>query len=452
VPGNPGTFLFEDAGRFIIRCCIIGSMNENMPPEEFLPPEDPVPTGTPLPEETSLPEDFIPLERTERLPRSRRRRAQRMLVPPGADERAAQLDDLSRRAFPTFEFFLFAFLCGSVLGAAYLLDSPAFLLLGLLLAPLLTPWVGLTLATLTGSWRFFFLTFGGVLVAGILVFLTGALAGLAGRLFPHLPLFHANIHSHLWWPDLLLVTLGAVLLAISFVRSEEKPLLPSIMLAYGLFLPLSAGGVGLGMGAARIWPDGLLVFLIHLALATFVGIIALAILRFKPLTAAGYLLPVLAVLGMLVFLFYRTGLASVIRDGITATRPGVTRPTTTVLSLPSPTVASVVKTPTSKPTLAPSNTAPASATPQSTPAYAVITSSAGGGALVRTEPAAGTVVATLINGSIVQVLPETQTVGTTAWVHIRLENNVDGWVLKTVMTVTTTTPSPIPSPTFTPTR
>jgi hypothetical protein len=452
VPGNPGTFLFEDAVRFIIRCCIIGSMNENMPPEEFLPPEDPVPTGTTLPEETSLPEDFIPLERTERLPRSRRRRAQRMLVPPGADERAAQLDDLSRRAFPTFEFFLFAFLCGSVLGAAYLLDSPAFLLLGLLLAPLLTPWVGLTLATLTGSWRFFFLTFGGVLVAGLLVFLTGALAGLAGRLFPHLPLFHANIHSHLWWPDLLLVTLGAVLLAISFVRSEEKPLLPSIMLAYGLFLPLSAGGVGLGMGAAHIWPDGLLVFLIHLALATFVGIIALAILRFKPLTAAGYLLPVLMGLAMVVFLFYATGLASVIRDGIAATRPGGTLPTATVLSLPSPTPVSAVKTPTQTLTLGPSNTPQASATFQATPAYAVITSSAGGGALVRTEPSAGTVVATLINGSIVQVLPETTTVGTTVWVHVRLANNVDGWVLKTVLTATTTTPSPVPSPTLTPTR
>jgi hypothetical protein len=58
----------------------------------------------------------------------------------------------------------------------------------------------------------------------------------------------------------------------------------------------------------------------------------------------------------------------------------------------------------------------------------------------------------LINGSIVQVLPETRDVGTTAWVHVRLANNVDGWVLKTVLTATTTTPSPIPSPTLTPTR
>ncbi len=49
-----------------------------------------------------------------------------------------------------------------ILGAAYLLDSPALLLLGILLAPLLTPWAGMTLAIMTGSWGFFFLTLGGL--------------------------------------------------------------------------------------------------------------------------------------------------------------------------------------------------------------------------------------------------------------------------------------------------
>ena len=216
-----------------------------------------------------------------------------MLVPPGADERAALLSSLARRAFPSFEFFLFALFCGAVLGAAYLLDSPALLLLGILLAPLLTPWVGLTLAIQTGSWRFFFLTLGAVLFASLLVFSTGALAGLAGHLWLPLRLFHANIHSHLWWPDLFLVALGAILLTISFVRSEQKPILPSIMLAYGLFLPLSAGGVGLGIGSTPIWPDGVLVFIVHLALAVLVGDITLAALRFRPAKVFGYFLPIL---------------------------------------------------------------------------------------------------------------------------------------------------------------
>ncbi|HTX93231.1 MAG TPA: SH3 domain-containing protein [Anaerolineales bacterium] len=427
-------------------------MDENLPLEQPEPMEEPAAPEETYIEESSLPDDFTPLGGIDHLPRARRRRAQRMLVPPGADERAALLDSLSRRAFPTIEFFLFAILCGAVLGAAYLMDSPAFLLLGVLLAPLLTPWVGLTLATLTGSWRFFFLTFGGLLVASVLVFLTGALAGLAGRLWLPRPLVYADTHSHLWWQDLVVVTLGAVLLVISFVRSEQKPLLPSLMLAYGLFLPLSAGGVGLGIQAAHIWPDGVLVFLAHLALATLVGCIVLAILKFKPLNAFGYLLPISIILASMTGVFFLFGLDSLIREGITATRH-TAAPTPTVLSLPSLTPVSsafATLTPTSTPAV--TDTPQPSPTAQATPSFAVITSPSGGGALVRTEAGGGTVVTALINGTLVQVLPDIQVVGSANWVHVRLANNLEGWVLQTVLTATTMTPTTpaTPSPSRTP--
>src|SRR5512146_1018229 len=118
------------------------------------------------PEETILPEGFTPLVETAHVQRSRRRQAHRRLTLPSATERSALLESLGRRATPSFEFFVFALLCGAVLGAGYLLDlkanSQAILLLGLLLAPLLTPWVGMVLAITTGSWRFFFLTLAGV--------------------------------------------------------------------------------------------------------------------------------------------------------------------------------------------------------------------------------------------------------------------------------------------------
>jgi len=412
------------------------SPSEETPSSEEIFPEAPI-----------LPEDFTPLGRTPRLPRARRRRAQRMLVPPGADERAALLSSLARRAFPSFEFFLFAFLGGVVLGAAYLLDSPALLLLGILLAPLLTPWAGMTLAIMTGSWGFFILTLCGLAVAGSLFFFTGALAGLAGHLWLPLPLFHASIHSHLWWPDLFLVALGAVLLTISFVRSEQKPVLPSILLAYGLFLPLSAGGVGFGIGNTTIWPDGVLVFLVHLALAVLVGGITLAALRFKPSKAGGFLLPILLGLLCLAGLVYYTGLTKVIRDGIIASRR--VAPTATATQLPPSRTPTPTFTPSSSATFTPSSTAQPSATLEPTPSYSVITSPSGGGALVRSEPGAGTVLTVLSNGIIVQVLPEIQSVEGTNWVRV-VWNDINGWVLTTVLTATTSTPSP-PTPTLTPT-
>ncbi|MFA5873452.1 MAG: SH3 domain-containing protein [Anaerolineales bacterium] len=461
-------------------------------PEETPKPEEPTPVVVPapargseetFPEEPILPEGFTPIGDLAHLPRARRRRAQRMLVPPAAVERAALLDDLARRAFPSFEFFLFAFLCGAILGAAYLLNAPALLLLGILLAPLLTPWVGLTLAAVTGSWRFFFLTLGGLLVAGALVFLTGALAGLAGRLWDNLPFYYARTHAQLWWPDLLVVALGAALLAIFFVRSEQKPILApspvprvpsenrdypagtgtvsqepglirgnrdylaSVMLAYGLFLPISAAGIGLGIGrdigGVTLWPNGLLVFLVHLALATLVGGIVLVVLRFKPMKASGYLLPVLLGLLSLMALVVFTGLATFIRDGITTARHMAPTPTTLILPSATPIV---FQTPTPLPTSVPSATTLPTDTLEPTPSYAIITSPELNGANVRTEPASGTVVITLSNGLLVQVLPEIQNVGTITWVHIRV-NNVEGWVLQTVLTATTLIPTPVLTPT-----
>jgi hypothetical protein len=426
------------------------SSDEEPSPIEPAPTEEPPSGEVEFPEEPVLPEDFTPFGESSRMPRARRRRAHRTLAMPGADERAAILDGLARRAFPSIEFFVFALLGGAVMGAAYLMDSPAMLLLGILLAPILTPWVGLILAIQTGSWRFFFQTLGGFLVASLLVFLTGTLAGWVGRLWQPLPLTQASYHSHLWWPDLFLVALGAILLTISFVRSERRPILPSIMLAYGLFMPLSAAGVGLGTGVQLIWPDGAEVFLVHLALAILVGVITLAALHFKPLKASGYLIPIIMGLLSLAALAYFTGLTRVIRDEILVTRQIM--PTPTLAPLLSDTdTPTVLPTATVTSTPLPSNTPQPTATAQPTPVYAIIEAVTGGGAYIRSQPGSGngTALAVLINGTLVQVMPEIQSVSGISWVHVRW-NNEDGWVLTNVLLATTKTPLP-PTPTFTPT-
>jgi hypothetical protein len=419
-------------------------------PEENPKSEEPLQSKEIVPEEPVLPEDFTPMVDQNPLPRARRRRAQRMLVLPGADERATLLDTLARRAVPSFEFFMFAFFCGVVLGAGYLLDlkmnSLAFLLLGVLLAPSMTPWVGMTMAAITGSWRFFFLTLGGLLVASVLVFLAGGLAGLVGRLWLPLPAsFQADLRSHLWWLDLFIVAMGAALLAVSFVHSEEKPVLSSALLAYGLFLPLNAAGFELGINASYQWSNGLIVFIIHLALATLVGGIVLAVMHFKPVKASGYILPVLIGLLSITTLVMFTGLTTMIRNGITSARR--IEPDPTPLSLPSVTL-TLHPTLTKVLTLAPSGTYSPTPTMEPTPAYALISASTYGGAKLRSEPAGGDVLSTISNGLIVQVMPEIRNIGTATWVLVRW-NNKEGWVLQSVLIVSAMTPTPVPTISFT---
>lgn len=417
----------------------------NNPDEEFSEVEFPT-----LPD---LPEDFTPLIRPEDLSspsRARRRRARRALVIPKADERARLLSELARRTTPAYDFFLFAIFSGLLLGAGYLLDSHAMLLLGLLLAPLLTPWVGLSLSALTGGWRFFLQMLASLLVAAFFVFFPALLLGLLGRPLLPRPFFNADIHAHLWWPDLLLVVAGAVLLSLSFVRGESRPLLPSILLAYGFFLPVAAAGFGLGIGAGNLWPDGFLVFLTYLALATLAGMITLASLRFRPLTPTGYLLPVSLGIVCVAILVTFTGLAAWIAERA-AMDNAFSAPTPVALASPTPGLppSPTPGAPTRTFTPLPSQTPSPTPTVTPTPVYAVINASTGGGAYVREEPGTGKIIDTLYNGTLVQVLPEVQMVGTIPWARIRTDDGSEGWVLKNLLLVATPAPTKAQIPTFT---
>ena len=404
-----------------------------------------------LNEENPFPEEPI------RLPPPRRKR-RRYLVSPGDDERAALLENLARRAFPKFEFFLFSLLCGAVLGAGYILDSQSLLLLGVLIAPLMTPWVGLTLASVTGSGRFFLQTLGGLLIGAILVFGGGLLAGLAARIWLPLPLSQVDINSYLWWPNLVVLSLGAVLLVISFIRSEEKPFLPSVMLSYELFLPLSAAAFGLGCGLLNAWPNGLLVFLVHLALATFLGVIVLAFLHFRPATFAGYILAILILLLTLTVVLGLAGIGTFIpAQSVTPTLTPTIAPELTSPATPTPQRTSTVTItltpsptgPTATPTLQiPASVTPTrTITPQPTPVYARIYSAEGGGAIVRSEPGTGVILKSLINDYMIEVLPEVKTYNGIVWVHIRTQDGTEGWVMQMMLVFATPVPNWQPSAT-----
>ena len=399
---------------------------------------------------------------------ARRRRARRQMRPLTAEGRLALVSTLARRAYPTYEFFIFAVLCGAVLGLGFLLDSPPVLLFGILLAPLMTPWVGMLLALITGSVRFFIETLAASLICAILIFLSGLLSGFAARAFGPLTFSNAFFHTQLWIPWLVVLAISSVLLVISFVRSENKPFLPSVMVAYSLFTPLSAAGFGLGSGLEEIWSKGVLVFAVHLGLATLVGMGTLLAMQFRPTPGGVALSGVAAVIiaGALIFLmmpgFGKQDQAAQIL------------PTQTPSLAPSPKPVSVAASPTARPkatvtprvqtatpgtvtpvpltlnvTLPPTETPTITLTIEPTPVYARVVSDSGGGVNLRKTPN-GTYIATLDNGSIVEVLPEVQVLSNTPWAHVIATRNgrrMEGWILQSVLIMATPVPNWQPSTT-----
>ena len=409
-----------------------------------------------LPEAFPSPESIPPAPSP--MTRARRRRAQRMLYPADAEGQAAVLADLARRAYPSYDLFIYAILSGAILAAGYLLDSQAVLIFGVLAAPLLTPWVGLSLAAVTGSLRFFLQALAALLVSAIIVFLIGLAAGFAE--LPFGPRTHNEIYPHsiLSWPNLAVLALGALLLVVTFVRTEDKPYLPSVVLAYAFYLPVSAAGFGLGANLEGVWPQAAQVALVHLTWATLFGILALASLRFRPRSFGGSIFSLLLALALLAGLLTWTGWGRAALDLTRGTAPppaptsyfppptptlsgsppprpipspSATLPRPSATASPSPTVKGASETP--------AETVTPSITIEPTPIFARINSPEGGGAKVRKSPG-GEYLLTLSNGFIVEILGETEEHMDTIWVKIAVKRNgerLEGWIIQSLLVTAT---------------
>lgn len=428
-----------------------------------------------IPEEPNLP-SFSPQDETPAPPppNRRRRATRRSHIPTDAQGQAELIASLARRAYPSIELFVFSLVCGAILGLGYLLDSQAVLLLGVLVAPLMIPWVGFLLAILTGSLRFMFETLMALFISILFVFLGGLLTGFAARLFMPITLNNVFIHSRLWIPELIVFALGAITLVISFARSEDKPFLPSVLIAYAFYLPIGAMGFGIGSGLPNVWLQGLLVFLVHFAMTSILGLVTLFVLRLRPsaggVVLSGITLAVFA--GILIFL---AGSGSPSRtEAVTEATPNeqaaVPSSTPELVSAPDPSSTPVVasaltRTPTASNitpspvpltleiTLPPTETPTITLTIQPTPVYGKVAANEGGGANLRDAPG-GTYIMTLLNGTIVETYSEFQVLNNITWVKVYAQVNgqtIEGWLLESVISYATPAPNfqATSTPTFT---
>jgi uncharacterized membrane protein len=383
----------------------------------------------------------------DELPPARRRRARRLLAPLDADERATYLDRLAHRASPSFDFFLLSLVSGCLISLGLLLDTPAFLILGAALAPLMAPAIGVCLGTVVGSVRLFLRSLAGLLIGCLIVFLTGWVAGTYGRAWLSETQYLSHLHAQISWPNFLVLAVSSILTAVSLVRSEsyEHPTisaLPSAALAYELYVPLALAGFGLGSQIPHLWPDGLVVFALHLAWSALLGALALALMGFRPLTLFGYTLGGAVTLVGVILLIGVSGASAVVGTGMGLPTPTPTLTPTLTLT-PTATLTPVPPTPTLTPTITPSPTL--SPTPTftftPTPVLAVVRTDLAEGARIRKEPG-GETIDFLANNALVIVLPETQEKDGIAWVRIQTLDGVQGWIVQSLLLNVTATPPP----------
>lgn len=400
-------------------------------------------------------------DENDSLPPARRRRQRRTILPEDLSERGEFIREIARRVVPSFDFFLFSLLSGLALGIAMLMDAPALFVLAALLAPFMAPVVGICLGTVAGTGRFILQLLGSLSIGSLIVFLCGAASGWAVTLLPARAYGQAAQYSHYNGPYFVVLLIGVILTCFLTVRApRSKPLVSSVAIAYGLYLPVGAAGFGLTSAIPGLWPDGLFLFFVHLVWAAFAGVIVLAVLGLRPLNTSGYLAGAAYGLIGIVLLLLSAGVlpqgqplqpgafSAVAGKTPSATPQPDSAPETSAALTPTFThtpplpTATATSAPSPTRSLVPTRTATITITPAPTPIWARINASQGGGALVREEPDYnGPVVQSLLNDTLVEVLPEVTDSEGVAWVHIRLINGKEGWIVRTLLRTATPAPS-----------
>lgn len=407
------------------------------------------------------PEETPSYEYPSQIDTARRRRRKHGFLPPGKGDRAALMAEVAERLVANADYYLFSLLCGLVLAAAILLDSPAIYVLAALLAPFMAPVVGLGFATVVGSPRFFLQSLGSLLIGSALVFVTGLAGGWVSHLIPNLNLTQAHYHVNFSIPDFILLSIGILLAIYITVKApKNRSLVASVALAYEIYIPISLAGFALTSGVEGLMPAGLTLVGIYLAWVIFLGTLFLAILRIRPFTFFGYLLTAIVMAGALYFILTNSALGTALQMQMngtathtplvqTSTNTQVAQgalPNATATLTPAPgltTAPSATDTPSV--TLPPTETPTATITPKPTPVYAVVYSETAESVILRKEPA-GDYLSNLLVNSLVEVLG-TQEVNNIIWVHVRVAktgqvtDGLEGWMVQSLLQTATPIPN-----------
>lgn len=385
------------------------------------------------------------------LPPARRRRINRQLTPNLSSEDPSFLDDFALRISPSFDLFLLSIIAAVSITVGYLIDSPAFLVLGALLVPTMTPVAGLALGMVTGSLRFFARSLVMLLIVIILVLGISTLVGYLVKSIGIPNMIQIYYHSQLTWPNLFVLGIGVILTTYSLVKAKRKGSIAGVAVNYGLFLPLALAGLGLGSGIPHLWPDGLVIFTIHLALASLLSAISLVVLGFRPLTIFGFTIGSVVLLFAVVILLGLSGIGAAFWGEIaiptaipsatsspTATKPPTSTSTLTNTPIPPSTTPSPSATSSITPSPSPSLTA------SPTPIYALIAVPEDlKGAFLRAAPGFNEEILTsALNGTLVEILLDLPVEADNVfWLRVRTPDGQEGWMLQSALLAATPAPN-----------
>ena len=203
-------------------------------------------------------------------------------------ERRGEVQVLLRNAsLPGFDFFLLVVLSCVIATSGLLMNSPATIIGAMLVAPLMSPIIGLGLGSITGD-SFLMKNATSALTRGaILAVLISFLLTWINRSMPFIVLqadLPAEIiaRTHPTPIDLTVALAGGLAAAYALAQPHLSAALPGVAIATALMPPLCTVGVGLALGRWDVAGGASLLFLTNAVTITFSAMLVFFALGFNP--------------------------------------------------------------------------------------------------------------------------------------------------------------------------
>jgi len=176
----------------------------------------------------------------------------RRLVPPISQERRGELQvRLREDSDLDFSFILLVLLSSVIATLGLLMNSPATIIGAMLVAPLMSPIIGLGLGSIRGDDRLLRDATKALLQGAILAILIASLLAISNRLIPFVPLTPDQLPSEVISRtrptpmDLGVAVAGGLAAAFALAMPNISAALPGVAIATALLPPLSVVGIGL---------------------------------------------------------------------------------------------------------------------------------------------------------------------------------------------------------------
>lgn len=201
----------------------------------------------------------------------------RLVKPIPPNQREKLIAEIRPQASPGFDFLLLVTLSCSIATLGLITDSPAVIIGAMLVAPLMSPIIGIGLASITGDARMLRNAISALIRGAVLAVVLSALVTIVNTYLPIVSLHtlpgEVVARTRPTPIDLVIALAGGLAAAYAMTQPNLSAALPGVAIATALMPPLCTIGIGLALGRWDVAGGALLLFTTNTVTIAFAAVL-----------------------------------------------------------------------------------------------------------------------------------------------------------------------------------